>query len=51
MNRGCPNTARRGGFTLVEVLATLVLLAIILPVAMEGVSGTVTYRDEFDKAM
>lgn len=38
MIRGFPNTARRGGFTLVEVLATLVLLAIILPVAMEGVS-------------
>ena len=27
-----------GGFTLVEVLATLVLLAIILPIAMRGVS-------------
>jgi prepilin-type N-terminal cleavage/methylation domain-containing protein len=29
---------RRRGFTLVEVLATLVLLGIVLPVAMRGVS-------------
>ena len=29
---------RRAGFTLVEVLATLVLLGIILPIAMQGVS-------------
>ena len=29
---------RRQAFTLVEVMATLVLLAIVLPVAMEGVS-------------
>jgi prepilin-type N-terminal cleavage/methylation domain-containing protein len=29
---------RRRGFTLVEVLATLVLIGIILPVAMRGVS-------------
>ena len=29
---------RRRGFTLVEVLATMVLLAIILPVAMKGIS-------------
>lgn len=28
----------RGGFTLVEVLASLALVAVILPVAMEGVS-------------
>jgi prepilin-type N-terminal cleavage/methylation domain-containing protein len=31
-------TRRRRGFTLVEVLATMVLLAIILPVAMKGIS-------------
>ena len=30
--------ARRGGFTLIEVLATLVLLGIVMPVAMRGVS-------------
>ena len=29
---------RRSAFTLIEVLATLVLLAIVLPVAMRGVS-------------
>jgi len=29
----------RGGFTLIEVLATLVLLGIILPVAMRGISN------------
>ena len=29
---------RRHGFTLVEVLATLVLLGIVLPIAMRGVS-------------
>ena len=34
-----PRLASRGrGFTLVEVLATLVLLGIVLPVAMRGVS-------------
>ena len=33
-----PPTGRRCGFTLIEVLATLVLLAIILPVAMKGIS-------------
>lgn len=33
----CPRAARRG-FTLVEALATLVLVAIILPVAMRGIS-------------
>jgi prepilin-type N-terminal cleavage/methylation domain-containing protein len=30
---------RRSGFTLIEVLATLVLLGIILPVAMRGISN------------
>jgi len=29
---------RRAGFTLVEVLATIMLLAIVLPVAMRGVT-------------
>jgi prepilin-type N-terminal cleavage/methylation domain-containing protein len=29
---------KRRGFTLIEVLATMVLLAIVLPVAMRGVS-------------
>jgi len=47
IGRGTPNgmsSRRRGGhgrrpaFTLVEVLATLVLLGIVLPVAMKGVS-------------
>jgi general secretion pathway protein I len=28
--------ARRGGFTLIEVLATLVLIGIVLPVAIKG---------------
>ena len=41
--KNLPNTRhgashRTRGFTLVEVLATLTLLAIILPVAMEGIS-------------
>ena len=30
--------ARRGGFTLIEVLATLLLVGIVLPVTMRGVS-------------
>ena len=41
---------RRTGFTLIEVLATIALLAIVLPVAMQGVSiatgigiGFITY--------
>jgi general secretion pathway protein I len=29
---------RRGGFTLVEVLVTMALMAVILPVAMRGIS-------------
>ena len=33
-----PTRDARGGFTLVEALATLVLVAIILPVAMRGIS-------------
>src|SRR4051794_38319604 len=33
-----PRRAMRAGFTLIEVLATLVLLGIILPAAMRGVS-------------
>ena len=32
------NTRRRSAFTLVEVLATLVLMGIVIPVAMHGVS-------------
>jgi prepilin-type N-terminal cleavage/methylation domain-containing protein len=35
-NMGHPN--RNSGFTFIEVLATLVLMAIVLPVAMRGVS-------------
>lgn len=31
-------TAKRAGFTLVEVLASLALVAVILPVAMKGIS-------------
>lgn len=42
MNGICLNRSRRikcrAGFTLVEVLATFVLIAIILPVAMRGIS-------------
>ena len=34
----CPFGQRRGGFTLVEVLAALLMMAIIIPVAMEGMS-------------
>jgi prepilin-type N-terminal cleavage/methylation domain-containing protein len=34
----CPRATRRRGFTIVEVLATLVLLGIVLPVAMRGIS-------------
>lgn len=37
---------RRGGFTLAEVLATLVLLAIVIPVAMQGVSLSVRAASE-----
>ena len=37
MPRRRPAT-RRGGFTLIEVLATMLLLGIVLPVAMRGVS-------------
>jgi prepilin-type N-terminal cleavage/methylation domain-containing protein len=32
------SSSRRRGFTLVEVLASLLLMAIIIPVAMEGMS-------------
>jgi len=39
-------TARRRGFTLVEILATLVLAAIILPVAMSGISLALNVADE-----
>ena len=31
-------SARRGGFTLIEVLAAMIILGIVLPVAMRGVS-------------
>ena len=37
---------RRRGFTLVEILATLVLVAIILPVAMSGISLALNVADE-----
>ena len=46
-----PHTAKRAGFTLVEVLATLVLLAIILPVAMQGVSLATRTASEARKRM
>lgn len=36
--RGARATTHRAGFTLVEVLATLVLIGIVLPVAMKGIS-------------
>ena len=38
-------TTRRG-FTLVEILATLALVAIILPVAMSGISLALRVADE-----
>ena len=37
-SRRCDGRMRRPAFTLVEVLATLVLLGIVLPIAMKGVS-------------
>jgi len=36
---------RQGGFTLVEVLATLVLMAIVLPVAMHAISVATSVAD------
>jgi prepilin-type N-terminal cleavage/methylation domain-containing protein len=33
-----PSYQRQSGFTLMEVLATLVLVGIVLPVAMQGIS-------------
>jgi type II secretory pathway pseudopilin PulG len=41
-----PATRRRRAFTLVEILATLVLVAIILPVAMSGISLALAVADE-----
>ena len=44
-----PQSAIRNGrpaFTLVEILATLVLVAIILPVAMSGISLALSVADE-----
>ena len=41
-----PPSSRRRAFTLVEILATLVLLAIILPVAMSGISLALRVADE-----
>jgi prepilin-type N-terminal cleavage/methylation domain-containing protein len=38
MKKRFPNSRRRSGFTLIEVLATLVLLGIILPAAMRSIS-------------
>ena len=35
---GRAHQARRGGFTLIEVLATLLLVGIVLPTVMQGVS-------------
>lgn len=37
--RGARGRARRRGLTLVEVLATIVLMAIVLPAAMQGISA------------
>jgi general secretion pathway protein I len=37
---------RRPGFTLIEILATLLLVAIILPVAMGGISLALNTADE-----
>ncbi len=45
MNRSGGGTQGKAGFTLVEVLATLVLVAIILPVAMEGISLALAATD------
>jgi len=42
----CHPAYRRGGFTLVEILATLVLVAIILPVAMSGISLALGVADQ-----
>ena len=42
----CHPTARCRAFTLVEILATLVLVAIILPVAMSGISLALSVADE-----
>jgi len=39
-------SSRRRGFTLIEILATLVLVAIILPVAMSGISLALNVADE-----
>jgi len=54
MSSGCDKRragAGRRGFTLVEVLATLVLLAVILPVAMRGIAlDTRTAADARDRA-
>ena len=38
--------ARGAGFTLIEILATLVLVAIILPVAMSGISLALGVADQ-----
>ena len=38
MNRRSQLRPRRAGFTLIEVLAALVLIGVVLPVAMKGVS-------------
>lgn len=38
MNRRSQLPTRRSGFTLIEVLAALVLIGVVLPVAMKGVS-------------
>jgi general secretion pathway protein I len=38
--------ARRGGFTLIEVLATLMLMAIVLPVLMQGATLSSRLADD-----
>jgi prepilin-type N-terminal cleavage/methylation domain-containing protein len=42
----CHPAYRRRGFTLVEILATLALVAIILPVAMSGISLALGVADQ-----
>src|SRR5256885_14718355 len=46
MNRSRTNSQTARGFTLIEVLATLVLLAIVLPVSMRGVSVALSLAEK-----
>lgn len=40
-----PRRHARSGFTLVEVLATLVLVGVVLPVAMQGIGNSLAAAD------